>query len=173
MERTQKEEYCQLIIKKKIYRKIMKKLFIALLMVFALTTACHRNNSNTEVGKNDSIEIVVDSVVNDSIANDTIKIEPVMPQFPGGEQAMIDFISENIKYPQEAINNEISGRVLLSFVIKEDGSIGEITVIDSVGGGCDEEATRVVELMPNWTPGMEGETPVICTYLLPIIFKLQ
>ena len=95
-----------------------------------------------------------------------------MPQYPGGEQALMDYVAKNIVYPQEAKDKEISGRVFVSFVVEKDGSINEVKVLKGIGGGCDEEAVRVVKAMPKWKPGkMKGE-PVRVNYQLPVFFKL-
>ena len=107
-------------------------------------------------------------------ANDKVleKAE-VMPEFPGGEQAMMKFVADNVQYPQEARDKEISGRVLVSFIVEKDGSIAEVKVVKGIGGGCDEEAVRVVKAMPKWKPGMDKGKPVRVHYMLPLIFKLQ
>lgn len=97
----------------------------------------------------------------------------VMPEFPGGEQAMIDFVAKSVTYPKEAMEKEISGRVLVGFIVEKDGSITETEVVKGIGGGCDEEALRVVKAMPKWKPGKQDGKPVRVHFLLPIIFKLQ
>ena len=111
---------------------------------------------------------------NKKAANDKVleKAE-VMPEYPGGDQAMMQFVAENVKYPQDAIDKEISGRVLVSFVVEKDGSIGDVKVVKGIGGGCDEEAVRVVNTMPKWKPGMDKGKPVRVSYMMPITFKLQ
>ena len=111
---------------------------------------------------------------NKKAANDKVleKAE-VMPEFPGGEQAMMKFVAENVQYPQEARDKEISGRVLVSFVVEKDGSIGDVKVVKGIGGGCDEEAVRVVNTMPKWKPGMDKGKPVRVSYMMPFSFKLQ
>ena len=111
---------------------------------------------------------------NKKAANDKVyeKAE-VMPEFPGGEQAMMDFVANNVKYPKEAMEKEISGRVLVSFVVEKDGSINETEVVKGIGGGCDEEAVRVVKAMPKWKPGKEKGKAVRVSFMLPIVFKLQ
>ncbi len=96
-----------------------------------------------------------------------------MPKFPGGEQAMFKFISENVKYPQEAKDKNISGRVFVNFVVEKDGSVDEVKVLRSIGGGCDEEAVRVVKSMPKWTPGKQKGKPVRVSYIIPFVFKLD
>ena len=108
------------------------------------------------------------------IANDKVleKAE-VMPQFPGGDQAMMKFVAENVQYPQEARDKEISGRVMVGFIVEKDGSVNEVKVVKGIGGGCDEEAIRVVKAMPKWKPGKQKGKPVRVHFLLPITFKLQ
>ena len=111
---------------------------------------------------------------NKKAANDKVleKAE-VMPEFPGGEQAMMDFVAKNVQYPKEAMEKEISGRVLVGFIVEKDGSISETEIVKGIGGGCDEEAVRVVKAMPKWKPGKEKGKPVRVSYMMPIFFKLQ
>ena len=108
------------------------------------------------------------------IANDKVleKAE-VMPQFPGGDQAMMKFVSENVQYPEEAKEKGISGRVMVGFIVEKDGSISDVKVVKGIGGGCDEEAVRVVKAMSKWKPGKEKGKPVRVSYMMPIFFKLQ
>ena len=108
------------------------------------------------------------------IANDKVleKAE-VMPQFPGGDQAMMKFVAENVQYPQEARDKEISGRVMVGFIVEKDGSVNEVKVMKGIGGGCDEEAVRVVKAMPKWKPGKDKGKPVRVSYMMPFTFKLQ
>ena len=107
-------------------------------------------------------------------SNDKVfeKVED-MPEFPGGEQAMMDFVAKNVQYPKEAMEKEISGRVLVGFIVEKDGSISETEIVKGIGGGCDEEAVRVVKAMPKWKPGKEKGKPVRVSYMMPIFFKLQ
>jgi len=107
-------------------------------------------------------------------SNDKVyeKVE-VMPEFPGGDKAMMDFVATNVKYPKEAMDKEISGRVLVSFIVEKDGSITDAKVVKGIGGGCDEEAVRVVNAMPKWKPGMQKGKPVRVSFMMPFTFKLQ
>jgi TonB family protein len=106
--------------------------------------------------------------------NDSIyQIVDEMPQYPGGEKAMMEYVAKNVKYPQEAKNKEIQGRVFVSFVIEKDGSVNEVKVLRSIGGGCDEEAVRVIKGMPKWKPGKQDGKPVRVSYMMPINFKLS
>ena len=111
---------------------------------------------------------------NKKTSNDKVfeKVED-MPEFPGGEQAMMDFVSKNVVYPKEAQEKGISGRVMVSFIVEKDGSVNEVKIVRGIGGGCDEEAVRVVKAMPKWKPGKEKGKPVRVSYMMPIFFKLQ
>ncbi len=105
--------------------------------------------------------------------NDSIyQIVDEMPMFPGGEAAMMKFVANNVKYPQEAKDNDISGRVFISFVVEKDGSVSNVKVMKGIGGGCDEEAVRVIKGMPKWKPGKQDGKPVRVSYMMPIVFKL-
>ena len=96
-----------------------------------------------------------------------------MPEFPGGMQKLLEFLSQNIRYPKEAMEKDIQGRVIVTFVVKKDGSISDATVVRSVDPLLDEEGLRVINAMPNWTPGMQKGEPVNVKYTVPISFKLQ
>ena len=94
------------------------------------------------------------------------------PEFPGGYEAMKEFIQENIRYPQLALENGIEGRVYVIFVVEEDGSITDPRVLRDIGGGCGQEAVRIVKMMPKWKPGTQLGTPVRVQYPLPVNFVL-
>ena len=96
-----------------------------------------------------------------------------MPAYPGGEPALYAFLAENIKYPQMAKESGIQGRVFVTFVVERDGSVTDVRVLRGIGGGCDEEAIRVVKSMPKWTPGKQRGKSVRVQYNLPVKFTLQ
>ena len=96
-----------------------------------------------------------------------------MPEFEGGMEALMNYLSENITYPQEAKEKGIHGKVFINFVINVDGSIDNVKVLRGIGGGCDEEAVRVVSSMPNWSPGMQRGKAVRVSYNIPIKFTLD
>ena len=96
-----------------------------------------------------------------------------MPEFPGGSAKLMEYIQKNIKYPMMARESDIQGRVFVNFVVEPDGSISNVAVLRGIGGGCDEEAVRVVNSMPKWKPGKQRGSAVRCAYTVPIIFKLQ
>ena len=96
-----------------------------------------------------------------------------MPKYPGGMSAMMKFIQKNMKYPEDAKEAKKEGRVLCSFVIDKTGEVTEVKVVKSSGTqSLDDEAVRVVSLMPNWEPGTEGGKPVRVFYTIPLMFKL-
>jgi TonB family protein len=96
-----------------------------------------------------------------------------MPEFPGGEEALYRFLNENIHYPDSAKTAGIQGRVFITFVVNTDGSISDVRILRGIGGGCDEEALRVVKSMPNWIPGTQHGKPVRVQYNLPVKFSLE
>lgn len=97
----------------------------------------------------------------------------VKPEFPGGPTAMMNFLANNISYPEQARRDSIQGRVYVNFVIEADGSVSNVKILRGIGGGCDEEAKRVVELMPKWTPGYQRGQAVRVSFNLPVRFKLN
>ena len=96
-----------------------------------------------------------------------------MPQFPGGPAALMQFLSQNVKYPVEAHKAGVQGRVIASFVVEKDGSITEACIARSIHPSLDAEALRVIGSMPNWMPGKKNGEPVRVKYTVPITFKLQ
>jgi len=96
-----------------------------------------------------------------------------MPEFPGGMGACLAFLGNNIKYPVVAQENGISGRVVVAFVVNQDGSIVDIEIMRSIDPSLDKEAMRVVATMPKWTPGRQRGKPVRVKFNVPVTFRLQ
>lgn len=96
-----------------------------------------------------------------------------MPQFPGGPQALFEYLSTHIKYPVVAEENGVQGRVIVTFVVERDGSITDVKVAKSVDPSLDKEAQRVVKSMPNWIPGKQNGAAVRVKYTVPVTFRLQ
>ncbi len=96
-----------------------------------------------------------------------------MPHFPGGEKALMKYLATHIKYPALAKESGIQGRVFINFVVEPNGKIDHVKVLRGIGGGCDEEAVRVVEGMPRWIPGRQRGKPVRVSFNLPIKFTLE
>jgi len=94
------------------------------------------------------------------------------PQYPGGDELRLKFLSENIKYPQAAREASVQGTVYITFVVEADGTITNTRVLRGIGKGCDEEALRVIKLMPKWLPGKQRGKPVRVQFNLPIKFSL-
>jgi protein TonB len=96
-----------------------------------------------------------------------------MPQFPGGDGELMKFIGENIAYPEDAITNNIQGRVIIKFVVNPDGSIDRIEVLRGIDSSLDNEAVRVVKALPKFIPGKQGGVPVPVWFCLPVLFRLE
>jgi len=96
-----------------------------------------------------------------------------MPEFPGGDAARLKFLFNNLKYPIMARESGIQGTVYVTFVVSKTGQISGVSVIRGIGGGCDEEAIRVVKLMPPWIPGRQNGKPVPVQFSLPMRFTLS
>ena len=96
-----------------------------------------------------------------------------MPEFPGGQAAMMKWLSKNINYPPIAAENNIQGRVMVSFVVEPNGSISNVKIVRGVDPNLDKEAMRVVGKMPKWKPGMQTGKPVRARFTLPVQFRLQ
>jgi TonB family protein len=96
-----------------------------------------------------------------------------MPDFPGGDEARIDFLSKNLHYPAYARDEDIEGTVYIEFVVEIDGSLTNIKVKRGIGGGCDEECLRVLKLMPNWKPGKQKGRLARVQYMIPMKFILH
>ena len=97
-----------------------------------------------------------------------------MPEFPGGQQALFKYLSENVKYPAIAQENGIQGRVICQFVVNKDGKIVDVEVVRSGGDpSLDKEAIRVIKSMPPWKPGQQRGKPVRVKYTVPVNFRLQ
>ncbi|HBH06297.1 MAG TPA: energy transducer TonB [Flavobacteriales bacterium] len=105
--------------------------------------------------------------------DEIIQFPSKKPEYPGGLEAMYDFLNREMHYPQMARISGISGIVYVEFVVNTDGSIQEVKVKRGIGGGCDEEAMRVVKQMPKWIPGRQGIKKVRVRYVIPINFELR
>lgn len=97
----------------------------------------------------------------------------VMPEFPGGETALNKFMKDNLHYPKKAMESGITGKVIVSFLVDENGNIRNVKVLKGIGGGCDEEAIRLIKMMPAWKPGKMGGKPVKVSMSLPVKFSLR
>ena len=114
-------------------------------------------NSNSPIDKEEEIVIIAEE----------------MPEFPGGERALVNYLAVNVKYPLIAQENGIEGKVYVSFVIDENGNVYDVNILRGVDASLDNEALRVVKGMPKWSPGKQGGKPVKVRYNVPIYFELR
>ena len=105
--------------------------------------------------------------------HDVHQIVEQMPKFPNGQEALMLYIAEQVKYPAEAKKAGAQGRVFIGFIVEPDGSLSDFKVLRGIGYGCDEEALRVVKSMPKWQPGMHRGKAVRVQYLVPVNFRLE
>jgi protein TonB len=140
------------------------------------------------VSKNPGAETVEGNPNGTDIIDDVIPIEipdvePVkeqiytwleeMPSFIGGDRELINFLVNNLSYPEIAKRAGVEGKVILSFIVDKSGKIKDVEVLKGIGAGCDEEAMRVINSMPNWNPGKQNGKPVITKLNIPVVFKLN
>ena len=123
--------------------------------VFCLTTASAQKTVVSQ--KNEKVFDVVEQ----------------MPEYPGGMQALFEFLKENIKYPEDAQKQKVEGRVIVTFVVETDGSISNVEVAKHAFPSLDAEAVRVIQAMPNWSPGKQKGQAVRVKYTVPINFNLR
>ena len=130
--------------------------------------------ASTEVTQETRVEVVVTEVEEETASEPEIfTVVEEMPSFPGGDQELLKFMAENTKYPPLARENGLQGIVVVTFMVDERGRIDKVSVLRGIGGGCDEEAIRVVKSMPRWTPGRQRGMPVRVQYNLPFRFTLR
>ncbi len=152
---------------------------IFLLGISSIGFAQENQNTNDTIPiVKDSTEIItqeeppsVNSTVNDS--DEVFVFVEVTPKYPGGEDARLNYLRENIAYPELAFKSGIQGTVYLSFIIEKDGRVSSVKVMRGIGGGCDEESIRVIRNMPIWEPAMQRGRAVRCQFNMPIRFVIE
>ena len=126
----------------------------------------------------DKFQAVAEQVVVKEPEPEPVKEEEIFvaveqqPEFPGGTAALMKWLGNNVRYPQMALENGISGRVIVKFVVEKDGSVSGVTLVRGVDKDLDREAIRVVKSMPKWQPGKNNGQAVRCYFNLPVNFKL-
>lgn len=126
----------------------------------------------------DKFQAVAEQVVVKEPEPESVKEEEIFvaveqqPEFPGGTAALMKWLASNVRYPQMALENGISGRVIVKFVVEKDGSVSGVTLVRGVDKDLDREAIRVVKSMPKWQPGKNNGQAVRCYFNLPVNFKL-
>ena len=134
----------------------MKKFIImALMAVFGLTTVSAQKTVVAK--KNQKVFYIVEQ----------------MPEYPGGQAALFEFISKNVKYPEDAVKKKVEGKVFVTFVVDTDGKITDVSLLRKVFPSLDAEAIRVISAMPNWIPGKQKGQVVRVKYTVPIMFRLK
>jgi TonB family protein len=129
-----------------------------------------------QMGKTDALSndaLPNNGELQDKSTDKVYKYVEDMPQYPGGQDAIVDFISKNLTYPESAKTAKTEGRVMISFVVKEDGTLENKKVILSLSEDCDKECIRVINAMPKWTPGKLEGKPVNVEIVIPFSFKLK
>jgi periplasmic protein TonB len=140
--------------------------------------------TKTQEGSEDGVDLgILDEYGDGPVAPPVVEAPPPkeevftrveqMPQFGSGERELLEYLQKNIKYPAIARENGIQGTVVVQFVVDKDGSITIPEVVRGIGGGCDEEALRVVREMPKWQPGKQQGRPVKVKFTLPVRFRLE
>lgn len=143
----------------------MKKIVFSIAFIFTILFSFSKNEL-----KLDSISTIIDTTKFTEIFDRA----EIMPAYPGGVPELMKFLAKNIRYPALARENGLQGKVIVKFYIDIDGTVKEPAVLkDGVGGGCAEEAVRVINKMPKWSPGSQKGKPVKTYYTLPITFKLD
>jgi protein TonB len=112
-------------------------------------------------------------VVGDPDENKVFLTVEEMPEFPGGDQKLLEYVQKNIKYPPVARENGIQGVVYVSFVVDREGKVKDAKILRGIGGGCDQEALRVIQGLPSWKPGKQNGRPVQVQYNMPVRFTLK
>lgn len=168
---------------KTVAHRILKSLlFVPIVFVFLLT-ANAQTVLNTSFASSDSLRKAKpdmqkpdkDSIARQHTSPKDIKVYSVvemMPQFPGGQQALMSYITRNLRYPRSAQENRMQGVVIVRFVVNEEGVVDTIEVLRSISFDLDNEAVRVVGSLPKWIPGKQNGAKVSVYYTLPIRFKL-
>ena len=109
----------------------------------------------------------------EEVTEEIFMVVEEQPEYPGGQAAMMRFLSDNIRYPVIAQENGIQGRVICNFVVERDGSITDVQVVRGVDPSLDREAVRVIQQMPRWSPGKQRGQAVRVRFTLPVVFRLQ
>lgn len=126
-----------------------------------------------DMGADLETEIEAVEIPDETVEDEIFFIVEVMPKFPGGELALRKYVAQNIRYPNAARENDIQGKVYVRFVVNEDGTVGDVTILRGVDPLLDNEAVRVIKTLPVWQPGRQLNKTVKVYYTMPISFKLQ
>lgn len=112
------------------------------------------------------------SIKNKSDSVQSLASVDVLPEFPGGQKGWGTYLSQNLKYPEEAKKQNITGRVIAQFIVQKDGSLSDLKILRGIGAGCDQETLRVLKNSPKWIPGTKNGKKVAVSYIMPIVFTM-
>jgi len=164
-------------LEKGLYQKAIVLMFVFDISLLPADGSLNAVNVDNASGKKDLNEEILETPQaaisqHDDPDKMVFMVVEKMPEYPGGDKEMYGYLASNIKYPAEAKKKGIQGRVYVTFVIEQDGRVSDVRILRGIGGGCDEEALRVVKAMPKWSPGVQRGKPVRVQYNLPVSFKL-
>ena len=156
---------------------VIKALLTLPLFALLLFANC-KSNGNDKSAEKKAVEATenVETQTVETFATDDSEVYgavEVMPEYPGGVNAMYEFIQKNVKYPESAKDKGIEGKVYVQFVVEKDGSLSSFQVLRGVSDDIDAEALRVLKAMPKWKPGMNDGKPVRVQFTMPFVFKLS
>ena len=153
---------------------MLKMIFVlplAVILTIAVSISISEKVVSQDIDKGAEVKVV--NPESSSQEEKVFTLVEQMPRFPGGDEARIKYLKDNLKYPEKARKQGISGRVFISFVVEKDGTISNIRLLRGIGGGCDEEAMKVVAKMPSWEPGLQRGKPVRVQFNMPFSFNLD
>ena len=170
---TIKDTEIQIAADNEVTEDITSKDDVAESTAAAGATTFDQGTDNLEVVRTHKDEIIVEEKKPEPKKEEIFTAVEQMPQFPGGEAELMKYVGNHIKYPTMAAENNIQGRVVVKFVVKKDGSVGEVQVLRGKDPDLDKEAVRVVRTLPKFIPGKMNGQAVSVWFTLPINFKLQ
>ncbi|OYT11793.1 MAG: hypothetical protein B6I19_10835 [Bacteroidetes bacterium 4572_114] len=148
-------------------RNLIVIMAISLPFILAIFGSCKTSSNSTSKNKQaNRMEMCQEN-------NDIITLPEVLPSFPGGETAKKKYLTENIKCPKYTNKQQIQGRIIAAFIVEKDGSLSNITILQGVGGDCDEEVLGIIKKMPRWNPGFCFGEPVRVQYNMAVLFELE
>lgn len=153
---------------RKMAGKAVKIVGLATVMTLASSVAASNETENTNRG--DSMTISASDTDDDDLMGIIVERRP---EFPGGQKALMEFLKSNLIYPKVARDSSIQGRVIVKFTVEKDGTITDVEVVRGVHPALDEEAVRVVSMMPKWKPGTQMGDIVRTKFTLPVLFKIN
>ena len=141
-------------------------------LVIPMTAESKGDTTNVTILKEKNGKKVLVVTATEPTGEEVFEITEIQPKPAGGMEGWMNYLVESIKYPEEAKERGIEGTVVMAFIVNSDGTISDIETLRGIGGGCDQEAMRVIQNAPKWTPGQLGGKAVRVRMRLPLQFKL-